>query len=56
MTPAATPFDLAMARYAPAYNDTPPLPFFETAQYLQQECARVDGCVIPDPINSELVP
>jgi uncharacterized protein len=48
-----TPFDLTMGRYAPAYNDTPPLPFFETAHSLQEECGKVDGCVIPDPINSE---
>ncbi len=51
-----TPFDLAMARYAPAYNDTPPLPFFETARYLQDACAKDDGCVIPDPLNTELLP
>ena len=51
-----TPFDLAMGRYAPAYNDTPPLPFFDTAHYLQQECDSIDGCVIPDPINMEIDP
>jgi ankyrin repeat protein len=49
----STPFDLTMGRYTPAYNDTPPLPFFETAHYLQEECGKVDGCVIPDPINQE---
>jgi ankyrin repeat protein len=48
-----TPFDLAMGRYAPAYNDTPPLPFFETARYLQEACAVVDGCAIPDPLDSQ---
>ena len=46
-----TPFDLAMGRYAPAYNDSAPLPFFETARYLQQECEKIDNCVIPDPLN-----
>ena len=51
-----TPFDLAMARYAPAYNDSPPKPFFETAQYLQEECAAVDDCVIPDPLNINALP
>lgn len=51
-----TPFDLAMARYAPAYNDSPPKPFFETAQYLQEECAGVDDCVIPDPLNIDALP
>jgi len=45
-----TPFDLAMARYEPAYNDSAPLPFFETARYLQEECAKVDGCSIPYPL------
>ena len=49
-----TPFDLAMGRYAPAYNDSAPLPFFDTARYLQEECAKVDGCVIPDPLDFEL--
>jgi cytohesin len=48
-----TPFDLTMGRYAPAYNDTPPLPFLESAHYLQEACGKVDGCVIPDPINQE---
>jgi len=48
-----TPFDLAMARYAPAYNDSAPQPFFETAQYLQEECAQVDGCRIPDPLDAD---
>ena len=46
-----TPFDLAMGRYAPAYNDAAPLPFFETARFLQEECAKIDGCVIPDPLE-----
>lgn len=49
-----TPFDLAMGRYAPAYNDTPPLPFFDTAHYLQEECGKIDGCVIPEPIQINL--
>ena len=46
-----TPFDLAMGRYPPAYNDSAPSPFFDTAHYLQEECAKIDNCVIPDPIN-----
>ncbi|MEK9647701.1 MAG: ankyrin repeat domain-containing protein [Gammaproteobacteria bacterium] len=49
-----TPFDLAMGRYAPAYNDSAPKPFFDTAQYLQEECAVVDGCKIPDPLDVTL--
>jgi len=40
-----------MGRYAPAYNDSAPLPFFETARYLQQECEKIDTCVIPDTLN-----
>lgn len=46
-----TPFDLAMGRYEPAYNDTPPQPFFDTARYLQEACAKVDNCAIPDPLD-----
>lgn len=49
-----TPFDLAMGRYAPAYNDSAPLPFFDTARYLQEECAKIDGCLIPDPLSIDL--
>jgi ankyrin repeat protein len=49
-----TPFDLAMGRYAPAYNDSAPQPFFETAAYLQEECIKIDNCVIPEPIRMEL--
>lgn len=49
-----TPFDLAMGRYAPAYNDSAPQPFFDTARYLQEACARVDNCVIPDPLGIDL--
>ena len=48
-----TPFDLAMGRYAPAYNDAAPLPFFDTARYLQEACNQVDDCSIPDPLNLE---
>ncbi len=51
-----TPFDLAMGRYAPAYNDSAPQPFFETARYLQEECAKIDNCAIPDPISIDLLP
>ena len=45
-----TPFDLAMGRYPPAYNDSAPQPFFETARFLQEECAKIDNCAIPDPL------
>ena len=49
-----TPFDLAMGRYAPVYNDTPPLPFFETAHYLQKSCGKINFFVIPDPLEYEV--
>ena len=47
-----TPFDYAMGNYPPAYNDSAPLPFFETAQFIQESCQATDNCVMNEPLQS----
>jgi ankyrin repeat protein len=49
-TSGRTPFDWAMARYAPAFNQPPPLPLVEMAKLLQENCLKTDGCKI-DPVD-----
>lgn len=46
-----TPFDLAMGRYEPAYNDSPPVPFLETASLLQNECQQDDRCIMKEALD-----
>lgn len=51
-----TPYDLAMGIYPPAYNAPPSTPILETAALLREECLKVDGCVVPDPIGTGAAP
>lgn len=46
-----TPFDWAMGRYPPAFNQSPPEPIIPMAKLLQEECMASDNCVMQDPVD-----
>lgn len=51
-----TPFDYAMGRFPAAFLQAAPEPLLATARLLQDACAQVDGCTVPDPLEPAAAP
>lgn len=51
-----TPIDLAMGRYAPAYNTPPAAPLWDTVQLLMDNCITDANCVLADSLDIPAIP
>ncbi len=51
-----TPIDLALGRYAPAYNTPPAAPLWDTVQLLMDNCLDDDNCVLADSLEIPAIP